>query len=87
MRVRTLENIVSRGGAKPPQKGENMIRVIYRVEAYNVNGKTSDDVLVARRFARNKKTAERIAKEYEDSVIYKLSKDELKWVNPKDIEG
>lgn len=64
-----------------------MIRVIYKVEAFNVNGKTSDDVLVARRFARNMKTAERIAKEYDDAVIYKLFKDEMKWVNPKDIEG
>lgn len=68
-------------------KENKMIRVIYRVEAFNVNGKTSDDVLVARRFARNKKTAERIAKEYDDAVIHKLFKDEMKWVNPKDIEG
>lgn len=64
-----------------------MIRVIYRVEGFDINGKTSDDVLVARRFARNMKTAERIAKEYDNSVIHKLFKDEMKWVNPKDIEG
>lgn len=62
-------------------------RVIYMVEVFNINGRTSDEVLVARRFARNKKTAERIAKEYDDAVIHKLFKDEMKWVNPKDIEG
>ncbi len=66
-------------------------RVIYMVEVFNVNGRTSDEVLVARRFARNKKTATRIAKDKEygtlDVQIRKLRDNERMWVNPSEVEG
>ena len=66
-------------------------RVIYMVEVFNVNGRTSDEVLVARRFARNKKTADRIAKDKEyatlDVEIRKLGDNERMWVNPSEVEG
>lgn len=66
-------------------------RVIYMVEVFNVNGRTSDEVLVARRFARNKKVADRIAKDKEydtlDVQIRKLWDSERMWVNPSEVEG
>lgn len=59
-----------------------MIRKIYMIEVISIDGE-----LVARRFARNKKTAERIAKQYGDEAeIRLLCKDEMEYVNKKDVE-
>ena len=65
-----------------------MIRVIYRVEAFNVNGKTSDDVLVARRFAANMKTVNKIKTEYKgyEIVVRRTHKNEHSLINPKEVE-
>ena len=59
-------------------------RTIYIVEAI-----TKDGELVMRRFARNKKTAEKIARKCKkaDSVIRKLQNREHNWINPEDVEG
>ena len=59
-------------------------RTIYIVEAI-----TRDGELVMRRFARNKKTAEKIARQCKkaDSIIRKLKNDDHKWINPEDVEG
>ena len=56
------------------------IRVIYMIEEF-----TNDGDLVFRRFARNKKAAQRIARGA-DAVIRKLSRSEMSWVTG-DIEG
>lgn len=57
------------------------IRTIYMIEEY-----TEDGDLVFRRFARNRKTAERIAKEGKAPIIRKLQKAEMGWVNTKEVE-
>ena len=59
-------------------------RTIYIVEAI-----TNDGELVMRRFARNKKAAEKIARQCKkaDSVIRKLQKAEHNFINPEDVEG
>ena len=58
-------------------------RTIYIIEAYAEIG-----LLVARRFASNKKTAERIANNYPHSqtLVYKLRKSEHQFVNPDIVE-
>lgn len=64
-------------------------RVIYMVEVFDTNGKTSDDVLVARRYAANMKTANKIARQYKDYevVIRRTNKNsEWAWINPADVE-
>ena len=55
-----------------------MFRVIYMVEAFDINGETADDVLVARRFAANKKTVNKIKKKYKkyDIEVRKMPKKE-----------
>ena len=59
-------------------------RTIYIVEAINEDGE-----LVMRRFARNKKIAEKIARQCKkaESVIMKACKAEHSWINPEDVEG
>lgn len=59
-------------------------RTIYIVEAC-----TEDGDLVMRRFARNKKTAENIAKQCKkaEPIIRKTSKYEHKWIATEDVEG
>ena len=59
-------------------------RTIYTVEAT-----TEDGELVMRRFARNKKIAEKIEKKYKkaESVIRKAQKVEHNWINSEDVEG
>lgn len=58
-------------------------RTIYIVEAI-----TKDGDLVMRRFARNKKIAEKIARQCKkaESVIRKAQKAEHNWFNPEDVE-
>ena len=62
-------------------------RVIYLIEVYR-DAETADDMVVARRFAANKRTADRIARKYKDvSVsVRKLHKNERAWVSPLDVE-
>lgn len=59
-------------------------RCIYIVESY-----TNDGELVMRRFARNKRVADRIAKQCKRGVPYirKTSKDEHSWIDHNDVEG
>ena len=59
-------------------------RTIYMVEGYAEVG-----LLVMRRFARNKKTAERIANSYPnlETLINKLRKCENQFVDPDVVEG
>ena len=59
------------------------IRVIYMIEEF-----TNDGDLVFRRFARNKKVAQRIAKDgnADAVVVRELSRSEMDWVTG-DIEG
>ena len=59
-------------------------RTIYIVEAI-----TEDGELVMRRFARNKKIAEKIARQCKkaESIIRKARKAEHNWINPEDVEG
>ena len=59
-------------------------RTIYIVEAITEEGE-----LVMRRFARNKKIAEKIARQCKkaESVIIKAQKDEHRWINPEDVDG
>ena len=59
-------------------------RTIYIVEAINEDGE-----LVMRRFARNKKIAEKIARQCKksESVIRKAQKAEHNWINLEDVEG
>ena len=59
-------------------------RVIYMVEEY-----TTDGNLVTRQYARNKKTASRIARKCHkanDIIISKLQKSEMSWVNPEEVQ-
>ena len=59
-------------------------RVIYMVEEY-----TTDGNLVTRQYARNKKTADRIARTCDkanDIITRKLQKSEMDWVNPKEVQ-
>lgn len=55
-----------------------MFRVIYMVEAFDINGETADDVLAARRFAANKKTVNKIKNGYKgyDVEVRKIPKRE-----------
>ena len=58
-------------------------RTIYEVQAFTNNGD-----LTMRRFARNKRTAEKIAKATKNEVgIRKLSKVEHQFINIEDVEG
>lgn len=59
-------------------------RTIYIVEVI-----TQDGELVMRRFTRNKKIAEKIARQYKKSevVISNVPKFEHKWINLEDVEG
>ena len=59
-------------------------RTIYIVEAITEEGE-----LVMRRFARNKKIAEKIARQCKKakSVIRKAQKDEHNWIAAEDVEG
>lgn len=66
-----------------------MLRVIYMVEVFDENGATADDMLIARRYAANMKTAEKIAKQYKgyEAVIRRTNKNrEWAWINPADVE-
>lgn len=67
-----------------------MFRVVYMIEVFDPEGATPDDILVARRFAANKRTAEKIAKRYEkldlETKIRKASKREWGFIDPADIE-
>ena len=65
-----------------------MFRVIYMVEAFDLNGETSDDVLVARRFAANMKTVNKIKTEYKgyEIVVRRTHKNEHSLINPKEVE-
>lgn len=57
-----------------------MLRVVYEVAKYNIYGK-----LEGRRFAANKKTAKKIAKEMgTELIIWHSAKDA--WVDPKEVE-
>ena len=55
-------------------------RCIYVIESFSNDGE-----LLMRRFARNKRTAEKVAPK--GAEIRKLQKCEHHWVNPADIEG
>ena len=59
-------------------------KTIYMVEGYAEIG-----LLVMRRFARNKKTAERIANNYPnlETLVRKLRKSEHQFVDPNAVEG
>ena len=59
-------------------------RTIYMVEGYAEVG-----LLVMRRFARNKKTAERIANNYPnlETLVQKLRKSEHQFVDTVVVEG
>lgn len=67
-----------------------MFRVIYRIEVFDPEGATPDDILVARRYAANMRTAEKIAKGYEkldlEAVIGRESKRNIGFINPEDVE-
>lgn len=58
------------------------IRTIYQIEAY-----TEDSDIKARRYARNKKTADRIARMYDNANVRELRKAEHEFVSPEWIEG
>lgn len=60
-----------------------MIRKIYMVEAY-----TDDGELRIRRYAANKRTAERIAKPYGESAVIRLTSKttEWAWIDKRDVE-
>ncbi len=59
-------------------------RCIYMIESFTDNGE-----LVMRRFGRNKKTAEKIARQCKrgEITIRKVQKREHSWINPDDVEG
>jgi hypothetical protein len=59
-------------------------RCIYIVEAF-----TDDGEMTMRRFARNMRTAERLAKKCKKGtpVMRKALKEEHHWINPADVEG
>lgn len=58
-------------------------RVIYQIEVITEEGQ-----LIARRYARNKRAAEKIARKYnsEESVVRKMQKAEHSWINPAWVE-
>lgn len=58
-------------------------RTIYMIEVYN------DDCtgVTVRRYARNKKTAEKIGKQFNDAVIYKVPKRDYQFINMEWVEG
>lgn len=60
-----------------------MIRKIYMIEAYTRCGD-----LTARRYARNKRTAERIAKQYKDHdvMVRETGEDEHGWIDLSIVE-
>lgn len=69
-------------------------RVIYMIEVLDVANIGNNDVkLFARRFARNKKTADKIVRRYEkmgkelEINFRRLSANERGWVNPADVES
>ena len=80
--------IIVTGGDNPinylEATGMKKFRTIYIVEAI-----TEDGELVMRRFARNKKIAEKIARQCKkaESVIRKAHKVEHNWINSEDVEG
>lgn len=58
------------------------MRKIYMIEAFSETGD-----LLMRRFAANKKTAERIAKPYGEKAVVRLTqKAEWEWINKADVE-
>ena len=60
-----------------------MLRIIYIIEEI-----TEDGELLQRRFARNKKTADKIVKQIgEFAYCRPLSKNEMSFVNPEWVEG
>jgi len=82
-----IEIITDAGPAanRAAKKGiKQMLRTVYMIEVFSNDGE-----LIIRDFARNKKTAEKIAKPYfnDESVIRKLQKTELAYINPNDIVG
>lgn len=65
-----------------------MFRTIYMIEVLQ-DADTADDMLVARRFAANRKTADRIAKQYKGDVevnIRKTQKCEHAYISVTDVE-
>lgn len=69
-------------GKTTAEKEDKMIRVIYMIEEI-----TDEGDLVSRRFARNKRTADRIARKAENGAsVRKLQKSEMVWVRREDIE-
>lgn len=58
------------------------VRVIYMIEEF-----TRDGELTCRRFARNKKTAERIARGLVKPYIHRLRKYEWQFVDFRTLEG
>lgn len=61
-----------------------MIRTIYMIEKIDANGN-----LIARRFARNLKTAGRIQRQLDPNItrIYKVRKSDWTFINPEWVEG
>lgn len=57
-------------------------RKIYEIEVFTANGE-----LKARRFAKNKKTAEKIAKQYNGATITSVPKSDWNFINPEWVEG
>jgi hypothetical protein len=59
-------------------------RCIYIIESFTVDGE-----LVMRRFARNKRTAEKIARQCKRGIpfVRKVQKREHIYINPADVEG
>lgn len=69
-------------------------RTIYEIRVLDIANIDNNDVkLFARRFARNKKTAEKITRHYEkmgrefEINVRPLSSRAREWVNPADVEG
>lgn len=65
-----------------------MFRTIYMIEVFQ-DADTADDMLVARRFAANKRTADRIAKQYKgdvDVIVRKTHSREYAWISMADVE-
>lgn len=60
-----------------------MLRIIYIIEEI-----TEDGELLQRRFARNKKTADKIVKQIGELAYSRpLNKNEMSFVNPEWVEG
>lgn len=60
-----------------------MIRIIYIIEEI-----TEDGELLTRRFARNKRTADKIVKQIGELASCRaLTKNEMSFVNPEWVEG